>query len=108
VLGLPGSGGLLTLVDRRSRFRVWNVSTTRRRAMCISKSDKRSQNFPTRSGGRSRSTTAVSSLAATLWRSLMASVYTLPSRVVRTNVVRTKTPTVSFGNSSPKESTSER
>ncbi len=30
-----------------------------------------------------------------------------PIRGVRTNVVRTKTPTVSFDNSSPKESTSE-
>ena len=84
---------------------AWKKSTTKRRDTFMNSSGKRCRSFPPTNGTRPHSTTEPSSLAATWWRRLTARSDTPLIQAVRTNVVRTKTPTADFDNSSPKGAT---
>ena len=108
VLGPPGSGGVVTLVDRQARYTYWpkcqaNNRTAWRREFAIG-----SAHSTTRSVARSRSTTARSSRVARGWKRCSASRYTSPIRVVRINAARTRIPTGCYASFFPRGPTSAR
>ena len=106
VLGAPGTGGVLTVVCRRSRYlKVVKVQNKLSKHV-LKKFRRSSRNSPSTAAAPAPSTTAASSPRSTEWKTHTVSIYISPSRVVRTSVARTKTPTAFYDNSSPKGPTS--
>jgi IS30 family transposase len=107
VLGSPGSGGILTMVCRKSRYlRVTKVRNKTARHV----HGKFKGVLSTLPPNKRHSTTFDNGSelpAVTSCRNRTARSYTLPIRGVRTSVVRTKTPTAYYVNSSPKGPTSQ-